>query len=267
MKLYQWVSVLSLLLILLMLWLGVTKIAKNDFRVAYIDQKGIRLESWSKQRRIKNILTIDKSVGVWIPRGLGWYESDKISRLLQQEDKKELAREILYTNFGYDAGMIFFDGRNEPWWLKYFDFLFVYYYGILTKEDFLNRQLTEAEELLATMMPRDFADSQLVEQSKKISVYNLGDSDGLAGFVARFVEWSGMRVMAVSNLNQNIDFEICKIISANIKAETVTEKTLRRLFPDCQWVEGQSLNDGEIEIFLSDGYARMLNYQSYKNKD
>lgn len=267
MKLYWWITVIGLLLILVILGIRISKLANNDFRVAYFDRNGIRLESLSKQRRIKNILIIDKSVGVWVPRGLGWYESDKISRLLQQEDKKELAKEILQMNFGFDAGMIIFDNRNEPWWLKYFDYLFGYFYGILTKEDFLNRQLNDADELLATAMPRDFADSQLIEQSKKISIYNLGDTDGLAGFVARFVEWSGMRVMTVSNLNQNIDFEICKIVSANVNAESITEKTLRRMFPNCQWVEGQSLNDGEIEIFLSDDYARMLNYQSYKNKD
>lgn len=249
-----------------------------DYRVAIIRDKEIELRSYSIPRRMENRLMVSGEVRLWIPNGLGWYETDKISRLLTQEKKRELMSKVLFANFGFWPTRVIWQepagGLNEVglgvgwgwgnlaryWWQDMQS-------GSLVKEERLSSQLTPMSEKLVTVLSRDFADSRIIEESINASIINRGTANGLAGFVARELELAGMMVTDTSSTNYTANADVsCKVRFGSGLKDSVTIDFLATALDGCL-VEEDSALGKTVEISLGDDYARVINYQSYNTRN
>lgn len=247
----------------------------QDLRLAYVDENGIVIKSISKQRRMVNIARVSSDVPVWVPGGLGWYEAGKIKKLLEQEKQTDKMDDILVFNFGFNPDMVSFSSESisRDWWQmgKVWGWRNLITYslkgdgGLMTKEEKITGQLSAEKEFLTTIMQRDFADSQVIEEGIKASVYNDGTANGLAAVVARNMEWMGMTVYGVESVNREGGGEKCQLIYGDKVQKTKTWEHLKTLFFACEQTQDALLGEKEIELYLTDKYAEMINYQSYTN--
>jgi len=252
---------------------GVNTETNQDLRIAYIDDGGIVLKSISNQRRMVNIARVNADVSVWIPGGLGWYEAGKIKKLLEQENKRTLGKDIMFFNFGFNPNIVKYSSEEsaQDWWQmgkvwgwgNFFKYSLKGNGGLMTKEERITGQLAAERDFLTTIMQRDFADSQVIEEGIKASVYNRGNANGLAGTVARNLEWAGLTVYGVESVNQENGSDKCQLIFGDKVKETKTGELLKSVFPGCIETTDPLLTDKEVELYLTDKYAEMINYQSY----
>jgi hypothetical protein len=260
---------LIILMVLMAIWVGKTWLGKiseynNDYRIAWINDSGIQMKSISVQRKMSSVMEIGGEVRVWIPGGLGWYEANKVEKLLRQENQQGKGSDILFYNFGFVADKIIYanEGEGIDWKQIFLD---IGQSNMMIKRQKIGRQLSTVEEILSEVMPRDFADSRIVEEGIKISVFNLGVADGLASFVARNLEWSGLAVMGIENKTQTMGAEKCLLNFGDNVEQTISWKLLQKRFPDCDRENSKQLGNGEVELYLSDNIARMIDYKSYNN--
>ncbi|MFZ2153095.1 MAG: hypothetical protein WAV41_03490 [Microgenomates group bacterium] len=254
------------------IWLIMGKTTSSDFRIAYINSKGVQIESISVQRRMINKLIIPETVEMWIPGGLGWYESGKLAKLLKQEKQEKRIGDILWKNLGYDANIVVFDEKKSfrDWinmlklwggsnFLKYI----LMESNLLTKQEVVKGQLTMIGDFLAEIMSRDFADSQVMEEAAIVSVYNTGNSKGLASLVARNLEWSGLTINSVRNEAPEMSFDRCLVIYGENSRVLEAQKMIAKYFGECNLIKKSILNSQEVEFYVNDKYAEMINYNSY----
>jgi len=249
--------------------------SQNDFRLAFVSSEGIQLRSISPRRRMINVLDVDGTVQIWIPGGLGWYESNKVGRLLAQEKRPELIKDVLFYNFGFDSDLVVFaksDGSGFWWqmtkkwgWGESLSYLIDGQNSLMVKQERIVNQLPVEADLLATIMPRDFGDSRVVEDVTRVKVYNMGGVDGLAGFIARNIEWSGINVGGVENIAKEGLGEDCLLVFGKGADTSFAGGVLKNHFGQCKVKNNLLLEDGEIELYLSDKFATMVNYDSYNN--
>ena len=247
------------------------RLTDNDFRVATVDDNGLILRSVSVQRKMINELDIDKGVSVWIPYGMGWYQSDKVKKILDQEKKQDLASDIFFYNFGFVPDIVIFnnsDNWDSDWqvikkwgWANYLRYRLVNS-NIMIKKESVKEDLLKSNDFLNEIIPRDLADSRLLREDLRISIYNLGESDGLANFMSKILEWSGLTVVGIDNLPENVDN--CLVSYGEETENTYGFKTLKNKFGICKFEKNMSLGKGEVELYFGDKYSQMLNYQSYK---
>lgn len=246
------------------------KWSDNDFRVGVIGNQGLILKSISLQRSMVNDLEIDKEVSVWIPNGMGWYQSDKIKKIIDQEQKPNLVNDIFFYNFGFVPDIVVFD-NSESWsnnwlivkkwgWGNYLKYKWAGNKMMIKKEN-IKSDLTKSNEVLSEIIPRDLADSRLLREDLRITVYNSGQSDGLASFMSRILEWCGFTVVGIDNLSLNV--EKCNMSFGENVEGTYGYDILKTQFNNCNIEKNVDLGKGEVELYFGDNYSQMLNYQSY----
>ena len=272
-----WWVVAVWLLVLGSLWLMIREVGKwnnDDYKIAFMEDSGIMIRSISWKRGMVNELWVDGQVSVWVPKGMGWYQSDKIGRLLDQERKEYLAGKVMFYNFGFVPDMVILD-KDDNWltdteivknWgiVNYFRFL-ISRSRMMTKRESIDSELVNATELLNEVIQRDFADSRILGEDLKIAIYNVGDSQGLAGFMSKILEWSGFFVMGVDNYAGD-KATSCKISYGNLAGDTYGFEIIKEEFDDCRFEENQRLDGMGIEFYFGDSYSKMLNYSSYLEK-
>lgn len=244
---------------------------RSDFRIAIVNNKGLLLKSVSDDRRMVNTLGIGNEVEVWIPRGLGWYKSSKVLGVLDQEKKKNLIDEVLFYNFGFVPDVIIGgDGVNwltnwqviNKWgWLNYLNYR-LKSESMMIRSETINDDLTKSEDHLNEVVQRDFADSRLLREELRISIYNVGQMKGIANFMARNLEWAGLTVVGIDNY-QSDDIEQCLVEYGSAVNKGFGYKVLQKVLPDCNWKVSDKLGKMEVEVYFGDGYAQMINYQGY----
>ncbi len=257
---------ISILILVLILVLTAGAWFKNnwrddDIRIAVVDEKGILLKTVSWQRRMVNELQIQPEVEVWIPNGMGWYRSEDVIKLIKQEKNPQLLNQILFYNFGFSPDRIGDDnfGLLNNW--RYFwekD-------SLMIKKETVATSLFRSKELLDEILPRDFADGRILREDVRLSIYNGGQSNGLASFVANFLERSGVTILGVDTDDNVNKTKVCQI---NFGPETIltnTGKLIKQNFSQCGLNNDNSLNRGEIELYFGDNYSSMINYPSYIN--
>lgn len=252
--------------------LGFGSGGEADFRVAIVNEEGIFLRTISPSRKMVNLLDVDKEVMVWIPKGYGWYKSGTVGKLLTRESKTELLPEVFYYNFGFVPEVVL-QGKTDGW---FYNWRVISQWGIrnylrfrifeesmMTKRETVGTELQAVTDFLNNVLPRDFADSEVLNSELRLSVLNQSQEGGLAAFVARNLEWGGYTVVGVDNYTGNVD--VCQInYGERVDTDPAFEK-LKRIFPECKANKSNGVNEDEVEITLGDGFAKMLNYQSYRN--
>ena len=274
---YKWL-VVGLLGLLVVAWgINLVREEKNrwnndDFKMAFVSDNGLILRTVSWQRGMVNEMDIDGKTSVWIPEGMGWYQSNKIGRLLKQENKESLASKMFFYNLGFVPDVVVFgDGDNwlgdksvtQKWGIL--NTLRYWYFGpkMMVKQESIKGDLLNQPEDLGDVVQRDFADSRLLKDDLRLTVYNESQYSGMASFVAKALEWSGLTVVGIENNVGTID-KTC-VVDFGAKADkTAGFEVLKLEFEECSFAKDKELNENEAELYIGDKFSQMLNYPSYK---
>jgi hypothetical protein len=267
----RWVIVV-ILFFLLFIFRNQLQYSGNDFKIATLSDDGITLRLISSERKLMNVLTIGEEVPIWVPKGMGWYQAGRIKKLLLSEKKMDLVNDLFFYNFGFIPDVIIL-GEPENWinsgqvinkwgWLNYLNYRGVSEEMINRSEVISGDNREKLEEYLNESGQRDFADSRMLREDLRISIYNTSLVGGMANFVAKNLELSGLTVVGIDNFEGGV--EKCKLVYGNKADVSYGFEVMKRQFADCQEEKNEKLGENEVELYLGDGFAQMLNYESYK---
>jgi len=200
---------------------------------------------------------------------LDWYRADKIKKLLDQENKRDLAGEIFYYNLGFLADkVLFLDDfswdkvrllwSNMGWrsWLNY-----TYRRDqMIFKEETIKGALADEILFLSEVTVRDFADSRLLNEELRLIIFNTTKNEGLAGFMAERLSWAGFSVMGVGGAEGQVGK--CRLSYGLDADKSYGWQVLNSLF-DCEQVKDVALADFEVEFYIGEALAEMINYSGY----
>ena len=233
----------------------------NDYRIGIFADDGIAVVSFSKSRKMVNLLKIGGDSKVWIPEGMGWYRSEVVKKILFQENRRDLYDEILFYNFGFVADKIVTlkkvdNWRGKFWWRLKID-------NLINKSEELFGDNDVESDWLNEVMLRDFSESKVFDEDLKVSVVNISGENGLAGFITNNLERLGFWVVSVSTGDKG-EMDNCAVLYGDGVAESYSWVLLKRIFSECDFTNDISLNAGEVELYFDDKFTEMINYSSYK---
>jgi hypothetical protein len=264
MKKYKLLLGLLFFLVLIIL-LAVFKNKKSegdDYRIGIFADDGIAMVSISKPRNMINFLRLIPEAKVWIPEGMGWYRNEVVKKILNQENRKDLYKDILFYNFGFVADKVVYlkkidMWRNKFWWR-------INLGNLINKSEVLRGDSDVEIDWLNEVMLRDFSESKVFEEELKVSVINVSGENGLAGFMTNNLERLGFWIVSVST-GEKGEVDGCKILYGGEVAESYSWSLLKGLFGDkCKLINETSLNNGEVELYFDDKFTSMIKYSSYK---
>jgi len=264
-------KIIVILVVLLVAGLILKKGWKNnDFKLGIISSDKIALLSISPNRGMINLLTVNSEVEVWLPEGMGWYPSNRIKKIYDNEKNMELMKKMFYYNFGFMPEKIAFFSEVDDWrdwdlvkylgvvdWLRYL----VSQENWLYKTEVVNRSLKFEKETFDEILARDFADSELQRGELKITVVNATEGNGLGAFVADRLNWMGFNVVAVESEGSKADCEVM----VNTAAKSLIKKYTNLLanMYKCSQISNTTLLPDEMVLYLGEKYASMIKYSSY----
>ncbi len=243
---------------------------KNDLKLGVISKDRLALVSVSSERKMINVMKLDGKVMVWIPKGLSWYQADRVERLLGLEkDGDELARLLFFYNFGFISDKIVYleevdDWRNDKVLLEEIGLInwvrFRRMSGeMLYKEENVTENLADEAILLDEVMMRDFADNRVLKGDLRINTMNTTEISGLANFLATKLEWAGFSVIGVDNVEAEV--KNCLMVKGENSENEYSLKVLESIL-GCQVSESKG-GQHETELYFGEGFAEMLKYSSY----
>lgn len=248
---------LCLLLVGAFFWKDFKWDGKKDVKIGIITDQKLSILIVSPDRNMINRLETTEKTPIWINGGYGWYEANKIKKLLQQEKKPNLAKEIFFYNFGVIPDKIEYQDSGVT-----MDILGIFGYlnfrineeNYLSNKEILTDNKEDNEVTLDDVAVRDLADSKVLAENIKVSVYNSSEQSGLAGFIGKRLDWMGLSVIATNNAADNT-VTMCRIINGSEKIN----KLLKEIW-NCEEVSDKSLNPDEMEIYFGEKFAKMLQY-------
>lgn len=257
---------LLILLVVLIVFFNLKKTIKGeDSKIGILANDGIAIVSFSPERKMINVLKLNKESRLWIPGGLGWYRNEVIKNLLTQEKQLDKVKDLFFYNFGFEPDKILILSEINDWkkryWLKYRWLS----NKMLFKEEVLTRDIKEEENLLDELMIRDFAETKVVKEDLKISVFNLTNISGLANFMARRLEWMGFSVISIETLIDDYNIDTCLVKYKLDSKTSIGWKMISRLINNCQKEYDENLNNGEVEFYFGNNFSSMIKYPSYNN--
>ncbi|HOR02171.1 MAG TPA: hypothetical protein PKZ92_02835 [Candidatus Woesebacteria bacterium] len=260
-KIYLGVAILvGLGLVVMLAWSRTREEKGRDLRLGVIADDGIGVVTISKDRQMISQMKIKGDTQAWIPGGLGWYRAEAVKKILLQEKKTGWGRNIFIYGLGFYPDKVVWVDKIEDWKSRYW-WQMLRNNNLLNKNEDLVGNIDENEIYLDQVMLRDFAETKVVEAEVKLSVINTSLANGLAGFITKRLERLGFSVVSVST-EEGGENE-CKILYGEKVAGSYPLKVLTEIF-DCQVSKGDSLNENEIEIYLTDSFSTMIDYPSYK---
>jgi hypothetical protein len=228
--------------------------------------------SISKDRKMINVLNLDKETDVWIPGGMSWYKNTRVKNILEQEKKLMIAKDIFWYNFGFFADKVLVLDSINDWKSDFIliknlgPFNWIWYksnYGkMLLKTEKINGRLNENNNILDEIMIRDFSESKLNNEELRLSIFNSTSQSGMAAFISKRLEWSGFSVILTDNNNEKIDK--CLIVYGDKTNLSYGFKMINKIF-DCDKKYSENLNENELELYFGDNLASMIKYSSYIN--
>lgn len=234
----------------------------DDYRIGIFADDGVAMVSISKSRRMINYLKLNPEAKVWIPKGMGWYRSEVVKKILTQENKRDLSKDILFYNFGFSADKIVFLKKTDSWRTKFW--WQTKFGNLIGKNETLEKDSDIQSDWLNEVMLRDFSESKILKEDLKISVINTSKGNGLAGFITDNLERLGFSVIWVST-GDGETVNGCTILHGEGVEDTYSWNILERFFGDkCKGVKDSSLNNGEVELYFDDKFAEVIKYSTYK---
>jgi hypothetical protein len=241
-----------------------------DFKFGIINKDGLELVSISNERKMTNDLIVNGEVKVWSVNEGKWVESRELWNMSKNDDK--VLKDFFWYNFGFNADKILIFEEKEQWkndfnlvkiigvknWIKYR----LNSDQMLFKKENLDKSLKEKESSLDEIMSRDFADSKLVNEETRLSVFNTTSEEGLANFISKRLEWSGFLVIGSSTSEEKIDK--CLILYGDGVDISFGWQVINKIF-DCEKKYDGGLNKDEMELYFGDNFATMIKYPEYLN--
>lgn len=242
----------------------------NDFKLGIITPGQVALLSISPERDMINLLSVDSEVEVWLPGGMGWYASNKLLKIYESDKDIKLIKKTIFYNFGFMPDEIMVLNEVKDWrswnlvkylgplnWLRY---LFEQE-SWLYKTDNLTRSMEMEKEKLDEVLPRDFAESELLGQEIKIMVINDTEENGLGSFVADRLNWMGFSVTEVRSELPKKECEIMLRVGSVGVIKKYTELLAKEFA--CSLVSNATLLENEAVIYLGQSFASMIKYNNY----
>ena len=255
---------LIIVIVVIVVWVMFQKKTErgDDYRVGVFADDGVAIVSISKSRRMINFLKLTPEVKVWIPSGMGWYRSEVVKKILSQENKKDLAGDILFYNFGFNADKIVFLKKMDSWRTKFW--WKIKLGNLINKSEVLDKDGDIQIDWLNEVVLRDFSEPKILKEDLKVSVINRSKENGLAGFITDNLERLGFSVVWVST-GENEEVGGCTVLYGSEVEGTYSWDLLKKLFSNkCKVVNDISLNAGEVELYFDDKFASVIKYSSYK---
>lgn len=239
---------------------------KDDYRLGIIANEGVMMVSISPSRRMVNVLRIDKEAEVWIPRGRGWYRSDRIRRIVQEMKEPKIDKEIFFYNFGFWPEKVVYQEKVDSWQktLRLVDW---WKYKLLSSKMVENetnwgpkwREESQGKDILE----RDFSDSRLVNSEVRVSVVNGTDINGLGQFLADRLGWLGMAVVSVEN--SSLQVKNCRIeVSNDLSQDKGFEFLWFNESALCSMGINNDLREKEVVIYLGTDWVEMIKYDNVR---
>ena len=241
-----------------------------DFKIGVVADNGVALVSISNERKMVNVLNLDKEVNLWLPNLGKWEVNGLVKKDLEVDKKTELAEKMFWYNFGFWPDKILFLSSVDEWrkpqvliknwglinWVKYR----LSYNKMFLKQEKINGKLKENDLVLDEIMVRDFSESKLNNEDLRVSVFNNTGETGLANFMAKRLEWAGFSVVGADNNNDKM--EKCLVVYGNKADLSYGGKMMSNIF-DCEKRNSDNLNENEVELYFGDKLAEMIKYSSY----
>ena len=133
----------------------------------------------------------------------------------------------------------------------------------MVKEEEYNENIEDLTIFMNKVASRDFADNRLLREDLRISIYNASGLSGMASFIGRNLQWSGLTVVGIDNYPDPI--AKCKMVVGAKVANSYGFEILKNRFPECENYQNEKLGEMEVELYFGDSFAQMLNYQSYNS--
>ena len=256
---FGWYYFLGFLILLLgaFFWNDYKWNGTSDLKIGIITNDKVSVLILSPSRRMINRIETQGNTPILINGGYGWYEANKIKKLLEQENKTNLAKEIFFYNFGVIVDRVEWQDRglmvgNLGIW-GYIRFR-ISGENYLSNKEILATDKEKNEALLDEVGMRDLADSEILAQNLKVSIYNNSNTSGLAVFMGKRFDWMGLSVIETNNAIDN-KTEMCKVVNGSEKIK----KLLKEIW-DCEYVDDKNLDNKEMEIYFGEKFAKMLKY-------
>ncbi len=274
MKKYSWIGI-GVLGVCALLVLGLLRLrqgypnwnGKDDLRIGIIGENGMGIVAISPERRMVNVMKIDREVKVWVPFGYGDYMAGKVEKLLKSEGKNDYLNYVYYYNFGFWPDVVLKDDKIDNWqnfsdlcagiglenYLKY---------RSMAKDMLYNEEMESGEikdnPNMAETLPRDFADNRLVDEEYRLTLRNNSGIGGLASWLANKMEASGIVVVGLET--GEVDENECEIVFGKEAKASYTMGILRKVFWGCDFREDEGFDEMEIEMNMGKSFASMLKY-------
>jgi hypothetical protein len=244
---------------------------KNDVRMAIVTPDEVGVVVISPERKMVSVLKIDGKEKIWIPGGMGWYQSNRFKKIVEQEKIYGKAFEVFFYNLGFLTKHVLYLDQLDDWQKN--EVLWQYLGGLrgfvrykmmndrfIFKDDSITSDLINKEGSLDEMMPRDFADNRLLDDNIRVSLINTTAETGMANFVGNRLSWAGFSVVAIENSTDQV--ENCLLVFGVGSEISYTGKMIKEIF-GCQTKTDDSLGSQEIELYLGQKMAEMIKYSSY----
>jgi len=242
-----------------------------DVRLICLGENSLEMVSLSKERNMINRIKIGNEVEIWIPGGLGWYRIGSLQKLLDQEKNSEKIYEIGFYNFGFLADdYVRIDETgcgNDSQYIKvmgvwnWLSFKFNRDNYLLKEEEITD--LERDSQNLMEVLSRDMSDSRILDEGVRLGVYNNSQESGLAGMLGNIFEMAGMAVVLVDSGEQE-GGEVCELRYKDEDFLTSSSFKLLKKGLGCVEKVDERVVEGEVEIYLNQAYAEMINYPSYR---
>lgn len=234
-----------------------------------ISPSGVAILSISPERGMVNLLETEGEVALWLPEGMGWYPSNKMKKIADDR-KDDLMQKMFFYNFGFQPEKVAYVADIEEWrnWslVKYLGIVDWLRYKFqeenwLYKKETLGRSLLSEKELLDEVLPRDFADSELLKGELKVTVFNSSGENGLGSFMADRLNWMGFNVVGVESETVKDNCELAISVNAEDLMKKYTDLLAKTY--KCSRVSNNTLLVNELLLYLGRSYASMVKYDSY----
>lgn len=235
----------------------------GDTRLICLGEERLEMVSVSGERNMINRMKIGSEAEVWIPGGLGWYKVGGLQKLLDQEKIGEKIFKIGFYNFGFWADdLVRLDEEvcgSDKQYMKVMG-LWNWLFYKLNSDKYMIKEEEKAE---TEILSRDFSDSKVLEDGIRFGVYNNSQESGLAGMLATVIEMAGMPVVTVDSGEaeggQGCELRYRDENFLETSSFAILDKGL-----SCEVSRDERVVEGEVEIYLNQGYAEMIDYPSYK---
>lgn len=243
---------------------------RDDFRMGIFTDEKVAMLNISPERKMVNFLEISGDTELWIPGGLGWYKTEKIKNILEQEKIKDQADEILFYNFGFLADKISWGDDINFWkndwnlignlgiigWIKYR----VGVNNWLFKDEVYDGEIQKDGAKIREMIFRDFADNKIVNGESKITIVNTTSHNGFGTFMANLSEYSGFSVISIDTISKEI--ERCQFIFGTSLSNSYEFELINKIW-NCENILDENLDEWNGELYFGENEVLMLKYSNY----